>query len=66
MSENLEPCPFCGSRVNMTYNSYANKFIVWHMDVVECWIDEPITLPCGLGCSSLSEAAKALMFTTTI
>lgn len=54
----LKPCPFCGSRVSMTYNSGANKFYVWHLDMTECWIDEPISLPCGDGCGSLDEAAE--------
>ena len=55
--EQLKPCPFCGSKVTMTYNSYSNTFNVYH-DREACALYEPILID-GYLVKSLSEAAKA-------
>lgn len=36
----LKPCPWCGAKVNMTYNSLAQKFHVYHSGYVECPFDD--------------------------
>lgn len=55
--EQLKPCPFCGGKVTMTYNSFSNTFNVYH-DEEACALCEPIQIDGGL-VKSLSEATKA-------
>lgn len=46
MSE-LKPCPFCGRKVSMEYNSRYNVFKVYHSrssDALDCPIVDPIRL----------------------
>lgn len=55
--ERLKPCPFCGTPVTMTYNSWDNAFKIYHTgnDDPNCCIIEPIMLEAV----SLADAAKA-------
>lgn len=53
---NLKPCPFCGGKVSMVYNSFAHAFRVYHSEKKECFIGEPIEI---YGPKSLQEAAEA-------
>lgn len=52
----LKPCPFCGSKVSMTYHSGENAFCIWHIGGELCEIEEPIKID---GVKSLAEAAEA-------
>ena len=55
----LKPCPFCGSKVYMIYNSRDNTFKVYHTytgDVENCFMREPMMIE---QCTSLAEAAEA-------
>lgn len=57
----LRPCPFCGSKVDMTYTSYDNMYHIYHRDyggIVQCYMKEPIDID-GYFVKSLSEAADA-------
>ena len=55
----LKPCPFCGSKVTMTYSSWDNMYHIYHRyDVILCAIKEPIDID-GYFVKSLSEAADA-------
>ena len=57
MSE-LKPCPFCGRKVSMEYNSRDNVFKVYHSrlsDALDCPIVEPIRLV-GLNIERAEEA----------
>ena len=43
----LKPCPFCGGKVTMVYNSMDNAFKVYHsssFDAMDCPVIEPIML----------------------
>lgn len=51
--EKLKPCPFCGGRVNITYNSGENAFAVWHTKE-PCFI-EPLWIS-GDDAKTLNEA----------
>lgn len=52
----LKPCPFCGSKVTMTYSSYDNMYHVYHRgDIVMCAMKEPIDID-GYFAKSLTEA----------
>ena len=53
----LKPCPFCGSKVSMTYNSADNTFNFWHKGT-SCVLVEPIRID-GMFVKSLAEAAEA-------
>lgn len=57
MAEELKPCPFCGAKVSMTYNSAENAFCIWH-ERTACLLEEPIKIN-GAFVKSLAEAAKA-------
>lgn len=50
---NIRECPFCGTKVNITYSSFNRVFNVWHEDSSRCNIIEPIMLT---GAKSLTEA----------
>lgn len=52
--EGLKPCPFCGERVSITYNSMDNVFNVWH-ETGECHFLEPFQID-GDYVHSLAEA----------
>jgi hypothetical protein len=52
--EKLKPCPFCGSRVSITYNSGEDAFAVWHTQIAPCFI-EPLWIS-GDNAKTLSEA----------
>lgn len=54
----LKPCPFCGSRVSLTYHSADNTFNFWHTDATYCAAEEPIQFD-GEKVKSLKEAAYA-------
>lgn len=51
--EKLKPCPFCGGRVSITYNSGVNAFAVWHTKA-PCFI-EPFWIS-GDDAKTLNEA----------
>ena len=51
--EKLKPCPFCGGRVSITYNSGDNAFAVWHTKE-PCFI-EPLWIS-GDDAKTLNEA----------
>lgn len=53
----LKPCPFCGAKVSMTYNSADNTFNFWHIGT-SCALAEPIKID-GEFVKSLAEAAEA-------
>ena len=55
---NLKPCPFCGGKVHLEYNSFIHGFKVYHSGNTkkECFIGEPIEI---YGPLSLSEASRA-------
>lgn len=55
--EELKPCPFCGAKVSMTYNSAENAYSIWH-ERTACMLEEPIKIN-GAFVKSLTEAAKA-------
>ena len=57
MTEKLKPCPFCGAKVSMTYNSAEEAFCVWHKGD-SCALAEPIKID-GEFVKSLAEAAEA-------
>lgn len=52
--EGLKPCPFCGGRVTITYNSLSNVFNVYHV-TGECHFTEPFQID-GDHVHSLAEA----------
>lgn len=52
----LKPCPFCGAKVSMTYNSAENTFRIWHIGI-SCAVKEPIEID-GVFVKSLAEAAE--------
>ena len=53
----LKPCPFCGGKVSMTYNTGESAFCIWH-DGAECVLEEPFKI--DVACAkSFAEAAKA-------
>lgn len=41
--DNLKPCPFCGSKMSVTYNSLG-VFNFWHSDDKECPFNEPFQI----------------------
>ena len=51
--ERLKPCPFCGGKVSITYNSGENAFAVWHTKE-PCFI-EPLWIS-GDDAKTLNEA----------
>ena len=51
-----KPCPFCGSKVSMTYHSAENSFCIWHIGVL-CAVREPIKIG-GEFVKSRAEAAE--------
>ena len=55
--ERLKPCPFCGGKVSVTYNSAENVFCFWHK-AESCALEEPIKID-GIFVKSLAEAIEA-------
>ena len=51
--EKLKPCPFCGGRVSITYNSREKEFAVWHTKA-RCFV-EPLWIS-GDDAKTLNEA----------
>lgn len=51
--ERLKPCPFCGGKVSITYNSGENAYAVWHTKE-PCFI-EPLWIS-GDDARTLNEA----------
>ena len=56
--DELKRCPFCGSRVSLTYHSRDNTFNFWHEDINSCAAVDPIQFD-GDMVKSLKEAADA-------
>ena len=56
--EELKRCPFCGSKVSLTYHSRDNTFNFWHMDINSCATVEPIQFD-GDMVKSFKEATEA-------
>lgn len=54
----LKRCPFCGSRVSLTYHSVDNTFNFWHKDINSCAAVDPIQFD-GDMVKSLKEATDA-------
>lgn len=52
----LKPCPFCGSTVNIIYNSLDNAYKAYH-DKGECKFIEPFYID-GEHAESLAEAYR--------
>lgn len=55
----LKPCPFCGGKVTLTYNSASNTFNIYHISNKPseiCPFVEPIQID-GTIVKSLKEAA---------
>jgi hypothetical protein len=50
----LKPCPFCGGKTNITYNSSDNTFSIWHTNI-RCGVAEPIKIDSAV---TFDEAAK--------
>ena len=53
----LKPCPFCGSKVAMTYSSRTNTFKIWH-EGEKCELTEPIQIDANDTVDSLSKATE--------
>ena len=60
----LKQCPFCGSRVSLTYHSADNTFNFWHIDINSCEAVDPIQFD-GDIVKSLKEASEAWNRRTT-
>lgn len=54
--ERLKPCPFCGGKVSVTYNSAERAFCFWH-ETVSCVIEEPFKIDRAFA-GNLEEAAE--------
>ena len=54
--ENLKPCPFCGDKVHIQYESDIKAFTVWHYGI-KCKFIEPFCIS-GSDAKSLNEAYK--------
>jgi hypothetical protein len=59
MQDELKPCPFCGSKVSITYSSLNNTFNVYHTNtLIHCKMLEPIQID-GYYVKTLAEAKEA-------
>lgn len=55
--DKLKPCPFCGGKVSVTYNSCSKSYNFWHKSK-NCAAVEPIRFD-GCKLKSLNEAIDA-------
>lgn len=56
----LKPYPFCGKRMNLTYNSLIREYHIWHNSFQDeiCYLVEPFRIPVEYA-GSLREASEA-------
>lgn len=52
----IKRCPFCGSKVSLTYSSHSNKFNIWHDK--KCFLSEPIQIDCDNEIYSFEKAIE--------